>query len=236
VLPERVELTALAAASLTDVLPTLAAAWRAADGADVVFSFDSSSRLAKQVEAGAPADLVFFADTDTMNSLDSKNLLAAGTRRDLLGNQLVLVVPANATWSPVSAADLSSASLTHLALAGEHVPAGHYGRAALEAAGVWSSVEPKIVRGDNVRTTLAWVTRGEAEAGVVYATDAKAEPAVKAAFTFPPESHPPILYPAAVVAASTHVDQAKVFLEFCASPMAMEIFARAGFLPPPAKP
>jgi molybdate transport system substrate-binding protein len=236
VLPQRVELTALAAASLTDVLPTVAAAWKAADGADVVFSFDSSSKLAKQVEAGAPADLVFFADTDTMNSLDSKNLLAGGTRRDLLGNQLVLVVPQAASWSPGSAADLTSASLVHLALAGEHVPAGKYGRAALETAGVWTSVEPRIVRGDNVRTTLAWVIRGEAEAAVVYATDARVEPAVKTAFVFPADSHPPIVYPAAVVAASTHVDQAKVFLDFCASPIGMEIFAQAGFLPPPPTP
>jgi molybdate transport system substrate-binding protein len=168
-----------------------------------------------------------------MNSLDSKNLLAAGTRRDLLGNQLVLVVPANAAWAPASTAELSSPSLVHLALAGEHVPAGKYGRAALESDGVWSSVQPKIVRGDNVRTTLAWVSRGEAEAAVVYATDAKADPAVKSAFTFPAASHPPIVYPAAVVAASAHVDQAKVFLDFCASPMGMEIFAQAGFLPPP---
>jgi molybdate transport system substrate-binding protein len=232
-LPAPVELTALAAASLTDVLPTVAAAWKAADGADVVFSFDSSSKLAKQVEGGAPADLVFFADTDTMNSLDTKNLLAAGSRRDLLGNELVVVVPATATWTPASAADLSADALHHLALAGENVPAGRYGRAALNAANVWMSVEPKVVTGDNVRTTLAWVTRGEAEAGVVYATDAKAEPGVKTAFVFPADAHPPIVYPAAVVASSTHVDQAKIFLDFCASPIGMELFAKAGFLPPP---
>ncbi|MEQ1500962.1 MAG: molybdate ABC transporter substrate-binding protein [Myxococcota bacterium] len=231
--PVQVELTGLAASSLTEVLPKVAEAWKKHGGADLVFSFDSSSKLAKQVEAGAPADLVLFADRETMDGLDGKGLLAPETRRDLLGNTLVVVVPANATWVPTSVAELSSPTLTHLALAGENVPAGKYARAALAGA-EWSALEPKVVTGDNVRTTLAWVARGEAEAGVVYATDAKAEPKVKLAFAFPDDSHPPIVYPGAAVAASTHPTEAAAFLAFCASADGMAIFTAAGFTPPPA--
>jgi molybdate transport system substrate-binding protein len=200
----------------------------------VAFSFDSSSKLAKQVEASAPADLVFFADADTMDTLDGEGLLAPGTRRVLVGNSLVVVVPASASWAPASAADLAAPAVVHLALAGENVPAGRYGRAALNAAGVWAQVEPRIVTGDNVRTTLAWVTRGEAEAGVVYATDARVESGVRTAFAFPADSHPPIVYPAAVVAASDYVPDATAFLAFCASPAGLALFTEAGFLPPPS--
>jgi molybdate transport system substrate-binding protein len=236
--PERppavpVELTVLAASSLTDALPDVADAWKAHGGVPVTFSFDSSSKLAKQVEAGAPADALFTADEETLDGLDANGLLAAGTRRDLLGNQLVVVVPATATWIPASAEDLGGEELTHLALAGENVPAGRYARASLQAAGAWTAVEPRVVTGDNVRTTLAWVSRGEAEAGVVYATDARAEPAVKVAFAFPDGSHPAIVYPAAVVAASAHPSEATAFLDFCASPDGLAVFEAAGFLPPP---
>ncbi len=230
-------LTALAAASLTDVLPEVAEAWSAHGGtASLTFSFDSSSKLIKQVEAGAPADLLFTADSDTMSHVGQLGLLAPGTRRDLLGNTLVLVVPATVVTPPATAADLTAPAIAHLALAGENVPAGKYARAALESAGVWTSVEPRIVRGDNVRTTLGWIARGEADAGVVYLTDARSEPAVKLAFTFPAASHPPIVYPAAAIAASEHVEQATAFLSFCASPEATAIFTMAGFTPSPAAP
>jgi molybdate transport system substrate-binding protein len=233
---EPVALTALAASSLTDVLPEIAEAWKAHGATTTVtFSFDSSSKLIKQIEAGAPADLLFTADPETMSHVADLGLLAPGTRRDLVGNALVLVVPSTATTQPPSsAADLGS--VVHLALAGENVPAGKYARAALEHAGVWTSVEPRIVRGDNVRTTLGWVTRGEADAGVVYLTDAQSEPAVRVAFTFPADSHPPIVYPGAVVAASPHVDRASSFLSFCSSAEAMAISSEHGFTPPPATP
>lgn len=230
--PEPVALTALAAASLTDALPAVAEAWKARGGVDVTFSFDGSSKLARQIEAGAPADLLFSADEDTMDELERQGLLAPGTRRDLVGNTLVLVVPTGRA-APTSAADLTE--VRHLALAGESVPAGRYARAALTAAGVWTQVEPKVVTGDNVRTTLAWVSRGEADAGVVYATDARADPGVTVAFAFPAESHPPIAYPAAVVRRSDHAAEAAAFLAFCASPEATAMFASAGFGPPPSR-
>jgi molybdate transport system substrate-binding protein len=231
--PAPIALTALAASSLTEALPQAAAAWKARGGAAVTFSFDSSSKLVKQVEAGAPADLLFTADAETMDRVDGLALLAPGTRRDLLGNALVVVVPAASSWTPASAAELASPHLQHLALAGENVPAGKYARAALGAAGIWAALEPKVVTGDNVRTTLAWVTRGEAEAGVVYATDARAESKVRLAFAFPADSHPPIVYPGAVIAASAHVPGASAFLAFCASAEGKAIFSAAGFLPPP---
>jgi len=232
---EPITLTALAASSLTDALPEVAESWKAHGGvASVTFSFDSSSKLIKQLEAGAPADLLFTADADTMSAAAHQGSIASDSRRDLLGNVLVLVVPAGSTWSPTSASELVSPSLAHLAVAGENVPAGKYARSALESAGVWTSVEPRIVRGDNVRTTLGWVTRGEADAGVVYASDAHSEPAVRVAFSFPPASHPPIVYPAAVVATTEHRAEAAAFLAYCASADAQAIFAEAGFTPPPS--
>ncbi len=226
-----VELVVLAAASLTDALPQVAAAYEARRGVAVTFGFDGSARLARQVEAGAPADLLLTADRETMDRVDP--LLLPGTRRDLLGNALVLVVPAEAAWAPSSPAELADPALRHLALAGEQVPAGRYARAALDSARVWTAVEPKVVRGDDVRTTLAWVSRGEAQAGVVYATDARIEPSVRVAFGFPPESHPPIVYPAAVVATSGSPDEARAFLDFCASEEGLRLFAAAGFSAPP---
>jgi molybdate transport system substrate-binding protein len=229
-----VELVALAAASLTDVLPAVANAWKSHPGsAAVTFSFDSSSKLVRQVEAGVPADLLVTADAETLAAVEEQGLLVPGSRRELLGNTLVVVVPAAAEWVPASAADLPSTALHHLALAGENVPAGRYGRASLSAAGVMPAVEARVVTGDNVRTTLAWVSRGEAEAGVVYATDARGNPAVKVAFAFPDASHPPIVYPGAVIAGSGHADLAAAFLAFCSSPEGTAIFRDAGFTAPP---
>jgi molybdate transport system substrate-binding protein len=231
---ERITLTVLAASSLTDVLPAVAEAWRRRSPTTFTFSFDSSSRLVKQLEARAPADLLFTADDETMTAAMERGLIARHTRRDLLGNVLVLVVPTASEWTPATFADLASPSVSHLALAGENVPAGKYARSALESADVWTAVEARIVRGDNVRTTLGWAARGEADAAIVYATDARAEPAVRVALSFPPASHPPIVYPAAVVASSQAPTEAAAFIQFCASADAMAIFAAAGFTPPPA--
>jgi molybdate transport system substrate-binding protein len=228
---EEAELTVYAASSLTDVLPRAVEAWReSADGAPpVTYSFESSSRLAKQVAAGAPADLLITADRESMDTVSA--LLLAGSRRDLLGNALVVVVPADAAEVPRGAAELRG--ISRLALGAESVPAGRYARAALASEGVWTELEAKVVSGDNVRTTLAWVGRGEADAGVVYATDAAAEPAVRVAFTFPEGSHPPIVYPAAVVAGSERPEEAQDLLTFLASPAGQAVFAAEGFRGPP---
>ena len=229
-------LTVLAASSLTDALSRAGAAWTAKGHAEISFSFDGSSRLAKQVEAGIPADAFFSADRDWMDYLQERGLVEASTRVDLLGNTLVLVEPAAMPASVREPSDLLRPALVHLALAGESVPAGKYGRAALRAAGVWEAVEARVVQGDNVRTVLSWVASGNAEAGVVYATDAKVEPKVRVAFTFPPSSHPPIVYPAAVLKGAQNAQAAADFLAFCRSPEGMAIFTAAGFVAAPVAP
>lgn len=229
-------LTVLAASSLTDALSRAGAAWTAKGHAEIRFSFDGSSRLAKQVEAGIPADAFFSADRDWMDYLQQRGLVEASTRVDLLGNTLVLVEPAAMPASVREPSDLLRPALVHLALAGESVPAGKYGRAALRASGVWEAVEARVVQGDNVRTVLSWVASGNAEAGVVYATDAKVEPKVRVAFTFPPSSHPAIVYPAAVLKGAQNAQAAADFLAFCRSAEGMAIFAAAGFVAAPAGP
>lgn len=229
-------ITVFAAASLTEALQTVAAAWTAQGNPRVTLSFDASSRLARQIEAGAPADAFFSADEEWMSYLDQKGLIREGTRVDLLGNSLVVVVPASSTLPMSAAGDLARPEVRHLALAGESVPAGRYARAALTRLGVFASVADRVVSGDNVRSVLAWVATGEAEAGVVYATDARVDARVRAAFTFPADSHPPIVYPAALVAGSRHGKEAAAFLAFCASPAGMALFSAAGFSAAPATP
>jgi molybdate transport system substrate-binding protein len=222
-------ITVLAAASLTESLSRVAAAWTANGHPAVILSFDSSSKLAKQVEAGAPADVYFAADSAWMDYLASRALVDRATRVDLVGNRLVAVVPAGSALLIGAAPDL--VRVQHLALAGESVPAGRYARAALGTLGVWEAVKARVVIGDNVRTVLTWVAAGEAEAGVVYATDARIDPKVKVAFGFPEASHPPIVYPAAVIRASSHAEDAGAFLAYCASGEGMAVFVAAGFLP-----
>ena len=224
----------LAASSLTESLQKVATAWTAHGHPAVTFSFDASSRLAKQVEAGAPADAYVAADTDWMDHLDSRGLIRTDTRVNLLGNTLVAVVPGPSSGLMGSAADLRKPEITHLALAGENVPAGRYGRAALTSLGVWDAVKTRVVNGDNVRTVLGWVATGEADAGIVYLTDARVEPKVTVAFTFPATSHPPIVYPAAVLTGAAHAQDAADFLTYCASAEGMAVFTAAGFTTAPA--
>ena len=219
----------LAASSLTETLQKVGAAWTAKGHPKVTFSFDASSRLAKQVESGAPVDAFFSADTDWMDYLDGKGLIDKATRADLLGNALVAVVPTGSTLGVTAAADLARPEVKHLALAGESVPAGKYARSALTSLGVFDGVKERIVSGDNVRTVLGWVATGEADAGVVYVTDAKVERRVKVAFTFPPSSYAPVAYPIAVVKDAAHAKDATDFLAYCKSADAMAVFTAAGF-------
>ena len=227
-------ITVLAASSLTESLQKVAAAWTAKGHPAVTLSFDASSRLAKQIEAGAPVDAFFSADNDWMDYLDTRGLIDRPTRVDLLGNTLVAVVPVGSGLVLDDAAGLGQSGVQHLALAGESVPAGKYARAALSSLGGWDALEDRVVRGDNVRTVLGWVASGEAEAGVVYATDARVEPRVQVAFTFPRASYPPIVYAATVVAGAVHAKEAAAFLVYCRSAEGMAVFAAAGFTPPPA--
>ena len=233
-LPARAEgaaapLSVLAAASLSEALQAVAQAWQAQGNGAVTLSFDGSSRLARQVEAGMPADAFFSADLAWMDHLDRQGLLQPGSQRALLGNSLVAVVRRDAVPVPASAADLAGPGIERLALAGENVPAGRYARAALASLGAWQGVADRVVVGDDVRTALAWVATGEAQAGVVYATDARVEPRVQVAFPFPAGSHPPIVYPAAVLRGAAHPQDAARFLDFCQSAQARALFAAAGF-------
>jgi len=204
----------------------VARAWEEAGGVPVRFSFDATSRLAPQAVEGAAADVFFSADRAWMEWLEGQGGVLEGSIRDFLGNDLVAVVPRGAPV-PADAADLMGVG--RLALAGENVPAGRYAREALEAAGVWEGLSGRIVRGGSVRGTLEWVVRGEADAGVVYRTDAAVQPAVVVAFAFPEGSHRPVRYPAAVLSRSPSPAAAAAFLDFAAGPQGAGFFRASGF-------
>jgi molybdate transport system substrate-binding protein len=221
-----------AAASLKEALDGVNAAWQKATGKKALISYAASSALAKQIEQGAPADLFISADEDWMDYLATRKLIKADTRFDLLGNSLVLIAPKD---SPLTAK--IAAGFPLLALLGEGdlamadtntVPAGKYGKTSLETLGVWESVKDKVAQAENVRAALALVSRGEAPLGIVYATDAKSDPGVKVIDTFPETSHPPIIYPTAIIAASMQAD-APAFLDFLKSTTSRTIFEDKGF-------
>jgi molybdate transport system substrate-binding protein len=222
-------LTVFAAASLTDVLPEIATAWKADGGAEVRFSFGATSKLVPQVIEGAPADVLVSADEAWMDKLNEAGKMEPGSRVVLARNELVFVVPKQAAAAPKSASELPG-TLKKIALAGENVPAGKYAKSALEKAGVWAAVEPRVVRGEDVRLTLRWVSGGDADGGVVYRTDAMADSSVKVAFAFPAASHAPIVYPAAVIKGTARAADAARFLAFCRSAKARAMMEKHGFL------
>ncbi|MBC2668789.1 molybdate ABC transporter substrate-binding protein [Novosphingobium piscinae] len=222
----------LAAASLQEALSAAAAAWARRGHPRPVLSFAASSALARQVEAGAPADLFLSADEDWMTYLDRRGLLRRGSRVALLGNTLVLVAPATRPLRLAIAPGFPLARTLgpgRLAMADpDSVPAGKYGREALTALGVWSQVEGRVVRAENVRAALALVARGEAPLGIVFATDARATPAVRVVGVFPSRSHAPIIYPLAALARSTN-PEGEGFRRFLLGSEARAIFRRHGF-------
>lgn len=224
------KLTVFAAASLTDVLPRVAEAYKAENPNDSIqFNFDGSSRLAKEIEQGAPADIFFSADTEWMDYLAKANKITPPTRENVLHNEIVWVVPASAAKFPKEVGEIAKAPISKLALAGENVPISKYAKAALEKAGVWQAVENKIVRGENVRTSLKWAAEKEVTAAVVYRTDAQSNTKVKIAFVFPQNSYPEVVYPVAVVKTSAQAESAGKFVSFLKSSKAKTIFAAAGF-------
>lgn len=223
----------LAAASLQESMTEAAETWAKAGHPRPTVSFAASSALARQVQAGAPADLFASADEDWMNAIQQKGLIAPGTRADWLGNRLVIVAPAasraRVTMTAVSLRRVLGAGA--LAMADpDAVPAGKYGKAALTALGAWSALAPRVVRGESVRAALALVERGAAPFGIVYATDAKASKAVRVVGVFPARSHPPIVYPLARLRASSNVEGER-FRRFLLSARGKAIFARYGFIP-----
>jgi molybdate transport system substrate-binding protein len=232
-------LTVFAAASLKNALDDVGKAFTARTGAPVRFSYAASSALARQVEAGAPADVVVSADADWMDYLAQRKLIVAESRRDVLSNHLALIAPAT---SAVKLRIAKGMPLAHalgggrLSVAGPDVPAGKYAKASLTTLGAWPSVQDHLAQADNVRGALAFVARGEAPLGIVYDTDAKVEPKVRIVGLFPDASHPPIVYPAALVAGPAK-PSAAAFLGFLQGPEAGAIFRGYGFivLPRPSR-
>jgi molybdate transport system substrate-binding protein len=225
------ELRVFAAASLSQVLGELSASWERASGVPVKLSFAASSALARQIEAGATADVFVSADQEWMDYLDSRGLVRQDTRRNLVGNRLVLIAPANSGTTLAVAPGFKLAPALaggRLAMADpDTVPAGRYARAALIHLGVWESVSERLARAENVRTALTYVARGESPLGIVYSTDAQIEPKVRVLATFPDSSHAPITYPAAATAqAST---PAVAYLEYLSSAPAAVVWKRYGF-------
>lgn len=221
-----------AAASLKNALDAATQAWRAETGGVALGNYASSSALARQIEQGAPADIFISADLAWMNDLADEDLIDPATRWNLLGNSLVLIAPAPdaAPIDIVPGVDLLGALDGGRLALGEvrAVPAGRYARSALQHLGIWPSVEDHLAEADSVRGALAFVARGEALLGIVYATDAQADPAVMVVGTFPHDSHPPIVYPVARVMGSDNPD-ARAFLEFLRSARASAIFEAQGF-------
>ncbi|MDX1377057.1 MAG: molybdate ABC transporter substrate-binding protein, partial [Burkholderiales bacterium] len=226
--------TVFAAASLKNALEDAAAAHAAAGGARAVLALGSSSTLAKQIKHGAPADVFISANVEWMAYLAERALIDPASRVDLLRNRLVLVAPAASRVRVALEPGFPLAALLgdgRLAMGDpSHVPAGRYARAALESLGVWTSVRDRIAAAEHVRAALALVSRGEAPLGVVYATDAAADGGVRVVAAFPKGSHPPIVYPAARVAASRN-PAAGALLAFLRSAAAAAIFEKHGFAP-----
>ncbi len=224
------DITVFAAASLKNALDEIAAGWQAQGGAPVAVSYAGSSALAKQLQQGAPADIFISASTDWMDAVQKDGLIRDDSRRDLLGNSIVLI--GHGEGAPV---DISPALDLAGMLAGGHlamalvdsVPAGVYGKAALESLGLWDTVSAQVAPADNVRAALALVATGEAPLGIVYETDAAAENAVSVLGTFPADSHPPITYPVALM--TNAGDGAQAFLDYLSGPEVRAAFEAQGF-------
>jgi molybdate transport system substrate-binding protein len=215
-------LLVFAAASLADALDELDRAFDAQAHIPVKASYAASSVLAKQIEAGARAEVFFSADQEWMDYLEQRQLLRAGSRRDLLGNSLVLIAiaPGFALRASLGGGRLALADP-------DSVPAGLYGKAALTHLGVWDAVAAHLAPAENVRTALAYVARGETPLGIVYGTDAAAEQRVRVVDVFPADTHPPIVYPAALTTAASAA--AQQYLVFLGGDTARQIFVRHGF-------
>jgi molybdate transport system substrate-binding protein len=226
------ELLVFAAASLTSVLGELSTAWEASSGVHVKTSYAASSVLARQIEAGGKADVFISADQEWMDYLQSRALIDKASRRNLVGNRLVLIAPADSKIELEIAPGFPLAA----ALGGgrlstgdpDTVPVGRYARSALVSLGLWDEIQDRLVRADNVRSAMMFVSRGEAPLGIVYTTDALVDPKVRVVDTFPENTHAPITYPGAVTKGSR--GQAADFLVFLGGPQARETWRRFGFL------
>lgn len=224
------DLTVSAAASLTNAFKELGPRFEHSHpDTQVLFNFAASDALLAQIAKGAPADVFASADQEAMDKAAAQQAIVPGTRRDFASNSLVMITPADSALGLNSPADLRRPEVQRIAVGNPaSVPVGRYTRGALEAAGLWTGLEPKLVLAQSVRQALDYVARGEAEAGFVYATDAALmRDKVKIAVTVPTQT--PVTYPVAVVAGSSQPAAARAFLEFLATPQAQSVLARYGF-------
>lgn len=225
------ELSVFAAASLIDALHEISAAYEKDGGDKIVLNLGASSTLARQIQEGAPADLFLSADEEKMNGLEKRKLLLPGTRKSVLSNTLVVVVPDDSTLKISSMKDLAAPSIRALALAEpQSVPAGIYAKEHLRKLGLWSKVIDRVVPTENVRAALAAVESGNVDAGIVYKTDAQISKKVRIAYEVPRSEGPVISYPFAVLAGSERPEAARKLLAYLESPEAAAIFRKYGFL------
>jgi molybdate transport system substrate-binding protein len=230
--PDARPVTVFAAASLTDVLTELGDSFTKSTGVRTRFSFAASSLLARQIEAGANADVYFSADRDWMDYLEQRDLIQKATRHDLLGNRLALIAPADSSVQLKIAPGfpiVAALGKGRLATGDpDAVPVGRYARSALTSLGVWNEVADRLVRAEDVRTALMFVARGEAPLGIVYETDVRVEKRVRLVGVFPEDSHPPIRYPMAL--AKVAIADAARFADYVRSDASRAVFERYGFI------
>jgi molybdate transport system substrate-binding protein len=225
------EVEVFAAASLTDALKEIAANYEKAAGDKIVFNFAASNTLEMQIKAGAPADVFFSADEAKMDDLGKSGLIATESRKDLLSNTLVIVVPADSALTLTAAAQLADAKIGKIALGQpQSVPAGIYAKEYLQKIGIWDQVTARVIPCENVRAALAAVETGNVDAGIVYKTDALNSKKVKVAWEVPVAEGPAITYPAALMAGSKHAAAAKKFLDYLAEPGSLKVFEKYGFI------
>lgn len=230
---DRGPVLALVAASTKDAVREVADAFAREGNGEVRISADDSSKLAQQIAEGAPADLYLSANEKWADFVAEKGF--AQGRTLLLGNSLVIVVPTGNPAGVHKPEELTGPSVKRLAVAGPAVPAGTYARQALGKLGLWGALEPKVVSGESVRVTLAFVERGEADAGLVYATDAKISERVEQVYQFDPATHEPIRYPLVLLEAARDHPAARRFYDYLQTPRAAVIFQKYGFQGPGAK-
>lgn len=225
------DVNVFAAASLTDALKQIGDNYEQSSGDKIVFNFAASSTLARQIEAGAPADIFFSADEAKMDGLEKKGLIDVSSRKSHLGNAIVVVIPNDSTLKINSATDLTNAAVQKIAFADpKAVPAGVYGREWLTRQQLWTTIEPKVVPTENVRAALAAVESGNVEAGIVFKTDAGISKKVKIAYEVPSADAPKISYPMALVKEAQQPAAAGKFLDYLSSEEAGQVFKQFGFI------
>jgi len=225
------EVDVFAASSLTDALKEISASYEKETGDKVIFNFAASSVLDTQIKAGAPADLFFSADEAKMDDLAKQKLVVVESRKDILSNTLVIVIPADSTATLTSATDLADPKFAKIALGQpQSVPVGVYAKAYLTKLGLWDKVSARVIPMENVRATLAAVETGNVEAGIVYKTDALISKKVKIAYEVPAADGPAITYPAALVEGGKNAAAAKKFLDYLQTPASLKTFEKYGFL------